>query len=44
MNRAARIVRALILGIWYIIRVSFKIITCVIYVFIVALYYASKGV
>ena len=44
MNRAASITRAFILGIWYITRVLFKIIACIVYVFIVALYYASRGV
>lgn len=44
MNRAASIIMGLILGIWYIIRAVFKIIVCIAYMFIVALYYASKGV
>lgn len=44
MNRGVRIIRGLILGLWYIIRALFKIIMCIVYVFIVALYYASKGV
>lgn len=44
MNRGARIIMGLILGLWYIIRAAFKIIVCIVYVFIVALYYASRGV
>ena len=44
MNRAARIIRGLILGLWYIIMAAFKIIVCIVYVFTVGLYYASRGV
>ena len=44
MNKTTRIIRAFILGIWRITRALFKVVACIVYMFIVALYYASKGV
>lgn len=44
MYRGVSIIKTLIIGVYNIICVLFKILVCIVYVFTVALYYASKGV